>query len=196
MRRAAGLAETAVEEVCGGDDETARDDERGVCSVRFFDYPVCEDNEEESGGEGQERKRAMVVAQVSGQERNDADDDGDAEHEEFYAFIAKPRDADERQHAEQDRDDRAVNGAGAGCQHAEAVKGFGCSGSSGFQVKSPMKFGWGQFSFLVARWESEDFTTEAQSKAHREPQRKSFNSLCSSVFLCVNSVPPVVSSYA
>lgn len=31
--RAAGLAEAAVEEVCGGDDETARDDERGVCGV-------------------------------------------------------------------------------------------------------------------------------------------------------------------
>lgn len=49
--RAAGLAEATVEEVCGGDDETARDDERGVCGVRFFDCAVCEHDEEKPGGE-------------------------------------------------------------------------------------------------------------------------------------------------
>lgn len=89
----------------------------------------------------------MVVAQVRGKKRDDADGDGDAEHEKFYAFIAKPRDADERQHAEQYGDDRAVYGAGAGCQHAEAVEGFGWSGCSGFQVKSPMNFGEGSLAF-------------------------------------------------
>lgn len=89
----------------------------------------------------------MVVAQVRREKRDDADDDGDAEHEEFDAFIAEPGDADERQHAEQDGYDRAVYGAGAGCQHAEAVEGFGWSGCSGFQVKSPMNFGEGSLGF-------------------------------------------------
>jgi len=189
--RAAGLAEAAVEEVCGGDYKTARDDERGVCGIGFFDHRVCEDDEEKSGGKGYERQRTMVVAQVCGQERDCADDDGDAEHKEFDAFIAEPRDADERQHAEQDGHDRAVNGAGAGCQHAEAVERFRCSGSSGFQVKSPMKIGWWQFNFLTRVVKAAD---SPQRRNIYAEERRELNCFLRAS-LRLYSVPAAVNSY-